>query len=550
MLEKNLAVLKEKFPDIYEKILNTDIYRNFERTGSTVKIDGKTLFSKYNPKLEAEKVFEKWVSEYGGKDTVVFIGVANPFVIKEFLSKGARISAFVTDFEIFKIALSLFDYSDILTNIERMNELKEGIPEDCVFVTKAEKKNLKKGIANKSYMKILLVKPIYGGSLPVANYCELNLKNSNVKLKTIDSNRCFNAFQMIPDTLVKKENVSRIRAFLADFISELTCCAIEEFKPDVIFALAQAPLNERVLKYASEKGIVKAFWFVEDWKLFTYWKYFAPFYDYFFVIQQDEFFKKLGSIGVKNFHYLPLACEPTVHKPIDVSEEDKKRYGSTLSFVGAGYYNRRKFFRKFLNYDFKIWGSDWDGEINLSKLIQERGRRVSTEESVKIFNSSLININLHSSTYYEGIAPDGDFVNPRTFEIAACNSYQLVDRRKYLPLHFKEGDEILTYSSERELKDYISDIMDNPKKYEGVKNASYKRVLQEHTYFHRMSTVSTILGYTFEKKRENYTSEKEYYLSEFNSIEEIAAHISKKPKVSETDTLFLLMKSLKDTYLK
>ncbi len=559
MLNQNLKLLNEFSKNLYETVKDIEVTLNYELTGKTLKVEGKTLFSKYNPQREAEQIFNKQAVKRGKEKNIHIIGVANPFLIKKFIEESYNVEIFIPNAEIFKLILSFFDYSRIIKNAKFLTDLSLlPVNTEYVFATKFEENLFKKSIKSKSLMnspkkstiKILLVKPIYGGSLPVANYCELNFNESNVKLKTIDSDKCYSAFQMIPETLLKKENISRIRAFLADFISEITICAIEEFKPDIIFALAQAPLNEKVLKYASDKGIVKAFWFVEDWKLFTYWKYFAPFYDYFFVIQKNGFFRELQNIGVKNSHYLPLACEPTIHKPLELNENDKKRYGSVISFVGAGYYNRRKFFRKFLDYDFKIWGSDWEGETILSSIVSEHGRRVSTEECVKIFNASLININLHSSTYYEGIDPEGDFVNPRTFEIAACNSYQLVDKRKYIPMHFKENEEIITYSSETELKSYINKIINSPEIYQEIREASYKRVLKEHTYFHRLCEAAKIMGFNIERKKENIANEKDFYLSEFNSIEEIASYIEKKDKVSDTDTIFLLMKALKDTYLK
>ena len=44
-------------------------------------------------------------------------------------------------------------------------------------------------------------------------------------------------------------------------------------------------------------------------------------------------------------------------------------------------------------------------------------------EAVKIFNASRINLNLHSSPYHLGINPEGDYVNPRTFDLAAAGPF-------------------------------------------------------------------------------------------------------------------------------
>ena len=288
---------------------------------------------------------------------------------------------------------------------------------------------------------------------------------------------------------------------------------------------------------------------MEDYKLFTYWRQFAPHFDYYFTIQKDEFFQELKKIGAKNYYYLPVAAEPSIHRPLKLSKEEKKYYGSTISFVGAGYYNRRIFFRDLIDYDFKIWGSDWDGETVLKEKIQENGRRVTPEEYVKIFNASLININLHSSTYLTGVDPEGDFVNPRTFEIAATNSIQLVDRRKYLPELFEYNKEILVFSNITELKDLIEKIVKDPEKYKKIAENGYKKVLNFHTYEHRLKEMFDVIG--FPLKTVNFKEGSlDFYLFKFNSLEEIADYISKKEEVGETETIFLLMKALKDTYLK
>ncbi len=560
MLEKNLELLKEKFPQLFKLVTEVELPDNYESIGKSIKYCNNLLFSKYSPEKEAETLFSNFLNKNPDTSTVLIFGIANPFLIEKFIEKF-KVFIFIPDLRLFKLCLNFLDYTKILkkavlfyepTDIQGENLIIYPLKiEEKFFGEKLNQiKNILKNSRKLSKPKILIIKPFYGGSLPVINYCEMNLKKFDVKVKAINSNEIFSAYNIISDVLQKKEFISNMRVKLVEFVSELVYYAIEEFKPDIVFAIAQSPLNDKILNYIRQKGIISIFWFVEDYKLFTYWQYFAPLYDYYFVIQKDDFFEKLNKIGVKNYHYLPLACEPTIHKPLKLSKEEKERYGSTISFVGAGYYNRRIFFQKLLNYDFKIWGSDWENEIVLQDLIQENGRRVSTEEAVKIFNSSLINLNLHSSSFYSGIAPDGDFVNPRTFEIAACRSYQLVDKRKYLPLHFDEGKDILTFSNETELKKLIDEIISDNEKYAEIKDNSYKRVISEHTYKHRLLEIAKIVGFQLKEKVEYSLNEKDFYLSKFDTLEDITDYIRKKDKVTKTDTIFLLLQELKNTYLK
>src|SRR5207244_1404466 len=108
---------------------------------------------------------------------------------------------------------------------------------------------------------------------------------------------------------------------------------------------------------------------------------------------------------------------------------ERAELGAPVGFVGAGYRNRRIAFRPLLDLGLKIWGTEWGGAGQVEAAVQRDGARISTEDTVRIFNATRVNLNLHSSTYVDGVEPRGDFVNPRTFELAAAGAFQLVDRR-------------------------------------------------------------------------------------------------------------------------
>ena len=45
-----------------------------------------------------------------------------------------------------------------------------------------------------------------------------------------------------------------------------------DFRPDLVIALAQAPLNASVCDRLRAAGIKVAFWFVENYRVLPYWK--------------------------------------------------------------------------------------------------------------------------------------------------------------------------------------------------------------------------------------------------------------------------------------
>ena len=337
-------------------------------------------------------------------------------------------------------------------------------------------------------LRILVVLPLYGGSLPVGRYCALALADLGHTVEVFNAPSFYGAFTALKDLRVGVERLEHLESSFVQLVSQAVLAKVESFSPDLVLALAQAPLSRQALRRLRRDGVPTAMWFVEDYQVFSYWRAFAPFYDFFAVIQKDPFLSELQDIGVRNGFYLPLAAEPSVHHPLELDSVDKHKFGAPLSFLGAGYPNRRAAFRRLTRFDLKIWGNDWDGESALARNMARPGKRIEPEEAVKIFNATDVNLNLHSSVQSADLVPPGDFVNPRTFELAACGAFQLVDKRGLLPELFGL-DELATFSSMEELEEKIAYFLEHPAERAAYAQKSRQRVLAEHTYAHRMQTL-------------------------------------------------------------
>jgi len=270
------------------------------------------------------------------------------------------------------------------------------------------------------------------------------------------------------------------------FLGTGVLAAIEAEKPDLVLALAQAPLDAAVLAEIGRRGVLRAFWFVEDHRVLTYWQNVIGEYDYFFAIQQGAFLEDAARRSAARVAYLPCAADPAVHRPLELSDAARQELGAPVGFVGAGYRNRRIAFRPLLDLGLKIWGTEWAGAGQVEAAVQRDGARISTEDSVRIFNATRVNLNLHSSTYVDGVDPRGDFVNPRTFELAAAGAFQLVDRRTLLPPLLRPDEEVATFTDAAELHDLVRHYLAHPEERAWLAATGRTRVLAEHTYRHRM----------------------------------------------------------------
>lgn len=342
-------------------------------------------------------------------------------------------------------------------------------------------------------LRILVVLPFYGGSLPIGQYCSAALRSMGHVVEEFDAPAFHGAFSALPNLRVTASRLEQLEGSFLQVISQAILAKVETFEPDLVLALAQAPMSRTLLRRLKREGIPTAMWFVEDHKIFTYWRAFAPLYDVFAVIQRSPFLEELAAIGQPNAVYLPMAALPDFHRPQELSALEQRTFGADIGFLGAGYPNRRVAFRPLAHRDFKIWGTEWDGESQLAANVQRGGARISAADSVKIYNATRININLHSSVQARDLVPQGDFVNPRTFELAAMGAFQLVDTRACMVDMFA-SDELATFSSAAELYEKIDYFLQHPEERAAYAVRARQRVLAEHSYQHRMQNLLNFVG--------------------------------------------------------
>lgn len=337
-------------------------------------------------------------------------------------------------------------------------------------------------------LRILVVLPMYGGSLPIGRYCAKALEALGHSVRVFNAPVFHAAFTGIRELDIAPEQMGALEHSFLQVIGQAIWAHVESLEPHLVLALAQAPLGRGMLQRLRRKGVRTAMWFVEDHAVFDYWRVYAPLYDVFAVIQKEPFLEKLQSLGQENALYLPMAALPDFHALQQLTPQEMKEYGADIGFLGAGYPNRRLAFRPLAGKDFKIWGSDWEGESLLRHNIQRNGARINEVDGVKVYSASRININLHSSLQTESLVSHGDFVNPRTFELASMGAFQLVDKRSLMPELFAE-DELATFATIEEFYQKIEFFLTHEDERRAFCQKGQKRVLAEHTYSHRMQTL-------------------------------------------------------------
>lgn len=524
----NLAIVEQRFPMVASSLRATDdpnVMVVSSGDGAVIIEQGQCLDHPQKP-LASGEVWAKRVLQEGrvkdAADLVIFGFGAGYHVeaLSRATSKG--VSVIEPNPAVLAAALRSRDLRECLTRLDRLAVGEEAaralFREGDELCLRPQTQALHGEMASRIrsifygtrglrslHPTVAVLGPLQGGSLPVMAYTLRSLQSLKQRVREWDVSGFAPSFHHIDKFFYDKMRVTGVQNMYLETVSQVLLEAVNEKSIDVLICMAQAPVSGRVLTELRSRGVITVLWFMEDYLRFTYWKDLAKYYDFVFTIQRGRCMELIRAAGAGEVVYLPMACDPGVHRPLSLSAEERKQWGSPISFVGAGYHNRQQVFASFADLPFKIWGTEWPECKPFDRMVQENGRRLLPAEYVKIFNATDININLHSSSERDGVDPTGDFVNPRTFELAAAGAFQLVDERSLLAECFEPGKEVVTFRNPRELKELVAYYLNRPHERQAIADRARARVLSEHTYDQRIrQMLSVIYSSKFEhlKRRE------------------------------------------------
>jgi len=288
---------------------------------------------------------------------------------------------------------------------------------------------------------------------------------------------------------------SMIRDFSVVQMNEGFFSKVEAVKSDLILIIkGETILPEVLLNIKKELNIPIATWWMDD-PLFE-WHEDLPvarenisnslkLFDHFFVFDSYHI-PRLKRLGIRSVHWLPLAVDPNDYYPLALSDTELSYYGSDVSFAGSAYRSRGRVLIELMDFNLKLWGGNWLNE-GLKKVTTKRGEIISTEEACKIYNATKINLSLcHQQSVF---GP-----NLRVFEILAPGGFLITENLADLHKLFKVGEEIVCYDGVEDLKDKIKYYLAHPEERKAIAEAGHRRVIENHTYLHRMKELLNIVS--------------------------------------------------------
>lgn len=242
-------------------------------------------------------------------------------------------------------------------------------------------------------------------------------------------------------------------------------------------------------------GIPTAVWVADDPYFSDQTRVMATHYDVVFT-HEISCVRMYEEAGCRSVHYLPFAADPDLFRPTHPPAMQ-----TDLLFIGMAFPNRLAFFNRLLPWltrrNVLIAGGGWQHLAGYDRLKDRIWLTGIDPLSTPLFYSGArIVINLHRSDQETGNSErfPGLSVNPRTFEIGACGTLQLVDERAELSRHYTPGQDLETFSSPEELAKKADYFLSREDARRDRAVTGLKKTLRHHTYVHRLSRMFQLLS--------------------------------------------------------
>jgi spore maturation protein CgeB len=262
--------------------------------------------------------------------------------------------------------------------------------------------------------------------------------------------------------------------------------SIAEFAPTLILVVLGNQLSPKTMAAIRKRSSARIVCWCQD-QMTTLGRQFLLAAEYDAVFVKDRYMHDLFSSMIRStkFYYLPEACNPRMHRPLEMLDRDRENYSCDIMIAGTLYYYRQEILRQLTEeldgIHIKIWGSR--PEWLLDRLPgRYMGRHVHADDKVR----AALNAKICLNTLHYG---EVNGLNCRAFEIAGCGGFQIVTRVPVLAEHFVPEVEVVTFSNVEELVEKTAYYLRNPAEAAQIAERGRIRAHRDHTYEHRLKDI-------------------------------------------------------------
>jgi spore maturation protein CgeB len=313
--------------------------------------------------------------------------------------------------------------------------------------------------------------------LTVTEYIEEALRSVGHEVVTFnDRDHIFPGRLRRKISLLQKLSVAAINRGL------LKCAA--RAQPDVVLVTGGHRITKSALLRLTGMKVQTVLWTMDQPHASDIMLTTAPYYHYLFC-QGTEYVDIFCRMGLSSAQWLPMACDPQVHRRVEVAGGEKLRFGSDVVFVGSYYPHRAELLQQVSTFNLGVWGPGWEVLPHGSPLRPFiRAAHTTPETWVRIYSASNIVLSIHYRDPQNRIPVHQ--ASPRVFEAMACGAFVLTDRQPDVVSLFRGGEHLVVFDDDRDLREKIGYFLTHPEERERIAAAGMREVLDNHTYAHRV----------------------------------------------------------------
>lgn len=201
-------------------------------------------------------------------------------------------------------------------------------------------------------------------------------------------------------------------------------------------------------------------------------------YDWVFTTKSFHIGTPPVGIDGNRLSFLPHCYDPEVHRPIELDQSDRAKYGADIACVTT-WTPRKELLISALrarlpDLTLKVWGNLWErSRSDIGPGLMRRS--VNGVEYSKAVQAA--KITLAPLVEKMGDAMQGDLVTARTFEIPAASGFMMHMRTAEAAQYFEEGRECVMFDDINELVEKTLYFLANPEERSRIAGAGLLRCI-------------------------------------------------------------------------
>ncbi len=276
---------------------------------------------------------------------------------------------------------------------------------------------------------------------------------------------------------------------------------LRRFKPRIVFVIkGQNMLPELIEEYRRTCDAFWVNWWIDDPGLLGLSQRLSPAYD-LFLTNDPLSVEAHRRAGAKRTDWLTFAHDPEVHRPLELTDAQRRRYGCEVVFAGRLTPLRVDLLTPLVPYGLALWSEPkvaWveDGQqVRAQELAPDhplrkawRGNFIWRKELAALYSASKICVNVHSHGEYD--------TNLRDFEATACGVLLVTQDRPLVREMFQVGGpaaEVVVYSGGHDLVEKVRYYLGRESERQEIAARGMARCRRDHAYDARMRRVLELL---------------------------------------------------------